>query len=169
LARRLRLGDAFSIPLEDGRTAYGQYVFRDRETGPLVKVFDLFTVDSVALPDAHILATLPDCGTILGPVLAGVGAATRTGLWPILGNLAVRDFSYPGFLNVFHEGFVWWGNWYFWNGEYSKNLGQVLPAQYAHTEFLAVWDPQTLAHLIATGENPYGEMVRRAALGEDSS
>jgi len=165
--RSTRVGDVFSIPLSDGRCAYGQYVHRDTRMGPLVRVYDLVTRSPSSA--AQILRDLRTSGLMFPPIFVGVGAAVRTEMWKVLGRLPVDDFVYPGFLRVYHERYVPYGSWVLWDGQTDELLGEQLPEYLGDLELLIVWSPLDVVSRIETGENPYGDMVRRAALGEDSS
>ena len=161
--KRLYVGDIFSIPLPDGRTAYGQYLFRDKKWGYLVHVFDLFSTREEQ--DCVIVNHLKGAGVLIGPVLVGFGDVIRSGKWRILGRLPVVDFQYPGFLNVLEDNYKPRGQWSFWDGKTKHILGRVLPREYSEVELLIIWDPRALVERIVTGQNPYGAMVRNAAVG----
>lgn len=154
----MQLGDVFAIPLPNGQTAYGQYVFRDKEWGPLIWVFDYLSEDE---GDSEcVLEKLAGAGVLLGPVITGLGAAIRAGLWRIVGGLPISGFRYLGFLNVFSENNRPRGSWSYWDGNEKRILGRRLPEEYKNVELLVVWDPKNLARRIATGENPYEKMIR---------
>jgi hypothetical protein len=36
----MRIGDLFDIPLSDNRVAIGHFVYRDKNNGPFIQVFD---------------------------------------------------------------------------------------------------------------------------------
>ena len=89
------------------------------------------------------------------PVLTGLFAAIRTGLWKIVGHVAVENFVYPNFISPLYDSKV--GKvrtWYLWNGEKYRHLGRQLPDEYRHLEQLVGWDPHDIPERILTGENP---------------
>jgi len=155
---RVQVGDIFEIPLSNGRKAYGQYVFKDRKMGPLIRVFALITQGDVGI--AELMAKLKDADLLFGPVFTGLFAAVRTDLWKVIGHFPVQEFTYPGFLSVLDEEYKPISHWYLWDGETSRTLGQVLPDEYKHLELLVGWSPHDIAHRIETGENPYEQMIK---------
>jgi len=156
--KRTRVGDVLEIPLSNGRKAYGQYVYKDETMGPLVQVFDLITSDD--LDPEQILELLKKAHPLFPPVLTGLFAAIRTGLWKAIGHMPIKEFVYPGFVSVYHEQYQTRGPWSLWDGKKRVNLGPRLPEQYKSLEFLVGWDPHDVAHRIETGENPYEKMIR---------
>jgi len=157
--QRVRVGDVFQIPLSDGRMAYGQYVFRDKRNGPIIRVFDFITEDEMEFNE--IRERLANAKLLFPPVITGVFAAVRTGLWKVIGRMPVDDFEYPNFVSVFHEGYKPLGYWFLITKENDIRIGRHLPEKYKNLEFLAVWSPYDIVHRIETGENPYAEMIRR--------
>jgi len=155
---RVKVGDVFEIPLSDGKKAYGQFVYDDKQMGPLVRVFDLTTHDVIDVDG--LMCKLQEAGVLLGPLFTGVYAAIRTGLWRVIGHLPVKGFVYPGFLMVFYEGERVLGPWRLWNGEKEIVLGRRLPDEYKNREMLAVWAPSDVAERIETGENPYRRIIQ---------
>jgi len=156
---RPKIGDIIEIPLSNGKKAYGQYVFRDEKRGPLLQVYDLI-IDSTTYVDMEdIVKAKP----LFPPVITGLFAAIRTGLWKVVGNRPVKGFKYPGFISTFwNEKTGEAGVWYLWNGTESIRLGYRLPEEYKNLEFGVAWSPYDVADRIETGEYPYpyGDIIR---------
>ena len=154
--KRVKIGDVIEIPLPDGRKAYGQYVFRDEKAGPLIQVFDLIVKDKASL--AQIRYAKP----LFPPIVTGLDAAIRAGLWRIVGNMAVENFVYPKFIDPLYDSKAdKVRTWYLWDGKKYHNLGRQLPNEYKHLEQLVGWDPNNIAKRIITGENPYDYILNR--------
>src|SRR6266487_2347772 len=90
---RPAIGDVFSIPLSDGRTAYGQYVFWDGSRpaglGSLVRILDVVRAEPVSLKE------LRHAGDLFPPVFVGLGAGLKSRGWKIIGHIPVDQFSFP--------------------------------------------------------------------------
>lgn len=109
---RLRLGDIVEIPLSTGQRAFCQYVYRDK-MGPIIRVFDVI----VAQGDEIAIERFEDANLLFRPVITGLTAAVRTGLWKVIGRLSVSDFQYPNFISALYNPETGkYGNWYLWNG-----------------------------------------------------
>ena len=151
MSKRIKVGDVFEIPLSKGRKAYGQYVFRDQKMGPLVQIFDhVYGID-----DRVDLEQLGQAGLLFPPVITGLFAAIKTGLWEIIGRLPVENFVYPKFISAMYDSRrnrV--GIWYVWDGAQSIPIGQQLSEEFKQLEQLVVWDPLDIVHRIETGDNP---------------
>ena len=156
--RRIRVGDVFQIPLSDGRFAYGQYVYRDQKHGPIIRVFDFISEEEMEFE--RIRERLAQARLLFPPVITGVFAAVRTGMWKVIGNMPVNDFEYPNFLNVFDENFQPISDWFLVTKDKTIRLGKRLPQMYKNLELLVVWSPHDIVHRIETGENPYEEMIK---------
>jgi hypothetical protein len=156
---KIKLGDIFEIPLSEGKKAYGQYIFWDDKNGPLIQVFDLIVNSSHTLNLMEIEGATP----LFPPVLTGLFAAIKNGLWKVVGNLPVKDFKYPGFISTFYDQKTGKARtWYLWNGRESIRLGDSLPAKYKNLEYLVIWSPFDISDRIETGEvpYPYGDLIR---------
>lgn len=150
---RIRVGDIFQIPLSDSRKAYGQYVKKD-PMGPVVKIFDLITEENIE-PDKVRAA-----GLLFPPVITGLFAAVKSGLWKRIGHIPISNFEYQNFISAtYDEKTKQVGTWYLWDGDHFVPLGKTLPEQYKQLEQLIVWEPKTLVRRIETGENPYEFMI----------
>src|SRR6266545_8183508 len=90
--QRVTVGDIFEIPLSDGRKAYAQYVFRDPKQGPLIQVFDYFGESNFHMEDIR------NAKPLFPPVITGIGAAVKTGLWKVVGHAKITNFVYPTFI-----------------------------------------------------------------------
>jgi hypothetical protein len=153
----VKVGDVFEIPLSDGRKAYGQYVFLDQKMGPLVQIFDLICEDEIQLDQ------LKEAKPLFPPVITGLLAAIRTGLWRVIGHMPVEGFVYPNFVSTFYNDKTGQaGVWFLWDGKKSKRIGDKLPEKCKQLEFLVVWDPHDVVHRIETGEYPYpfGSLIK---------
>jgi hypothetical protein len=159
--KRVRVGDVFEIPLSDGRKAFGHYVFRDEKEGPLIQVFDLITEGEVQ-PE-KVLERLKQAKPLFPPVITGVFAAVRTGLWRVIGRMPVQGFVYPKFISTFWDDKTGKARvWFLYDGEKDVSLGLKLPEEYKQLEFLVVWSPYDVVYRIETGEYPYpyGDLIR---------
>ena len=153
----VKIGDVFEIPLSDDRFAYGQYVFSDSKMGPLIQVFNLITKNKI-----HI-EKLGDVKPLFPPIITGLFAAIRTGMWKVIGRQAIKGFVYPNFISTFFDDKT--GNarvWFLWNGKESVRIGSQLPDEYKKLEYLMVWSPQDVVKRIETGEYPfpYRELIQ---------
>lgn len=157
--RSIRVGDVFQIPLSDGRYAYGQYVYRDPKHGPIIRVFDFIAEDEMEFEEVR--ARLARAKLLFPPIITGVFAAIRTGMWKVIGRMPVDDFEYPNFLNVFDERFQPISDWFLVTKDKTIRLGKKLPERYKNLELLVVWSPHDVVRRIETGENPYKEMIKR--------
>jgi len=152
----VKIGDVFEIPLSDGRFAYGQYVFKDREMGPLIQVFDLISETKIRIEQLEIATPL------FPPIITGVFAAIRVDMWRVIGRKAVENFVYPNFVSTFFDDKTGKARlWFLWDGEKSVPLGTKLPDKYKKLEFLLVWDPSDVVKRIETGEYvfPFRELI----------
>ena len=155
--KKIKLGDIVEIPLRDEKKAYGQYVYWDKKMGPLLQVFDLIGVNNVRVEE------IDNAKPLFPPVITGLNAAVRTGLWKIVGNLPVKNFVYPGFISTFFDDKTGKASiWYLWNGNEEISLGNRLPKKYRKMEFLVVWSPLDVVERIETGVYlyPYGDLIR---------
>lgn len=148
--RRITVGDIFDIPLTDGRRALGQYVFSDEKYGPLIQVYDLITEEPINI--VQLKAASP----LFPPVITGLFAAIRNGIWNVVGHLPIADFGYPCFVSAHYDqrtGRVHY--WYLWDGKRPRPIGPRLPEKHKQLEYLVVWSPHDVVHRIETGEYPY--------------
>lgn len=155
----MKLGDIVEIPLSNGRKAYGQYVFWDKNMGPLLQIFDLIVVSNHTID----LEEIENAKPLFPPVITGLFAAVKSGLWKVVGNLPIRGFEYPGFISTFYDDKTGKARtWFLWNGSESIRLGDRLPEKYKNMEYLVIWSPFDVADRIETGEYPYpyGDLIR---------
>lgn len=145
----VRIGDIFKIFLSNPKVAYGQYVFKDKKFGPLIKIYDV-------LRQVEDISELKLANQLFPPIITGLSAAIRTGLWTIEGHLPVENFSYPGFVNSYYDSKSGRAlSWSFWDGEKFIRLGPILPEEYKKYEYLIVWHPKNVENRIETGEYPF--------------
>ncbi|OGO35715.1 MAG: hypothetical protein A2W35_01910 [Chloroflexi bacterium RBG_16_57_11] len=153
----VKIGDVFEIPLSDGSFAYGQFVFKDSKIGPLIQIFDLISKNKINIEQ------LGSVGSLFPPIITGLFAAIRTGMWKIIGRKAIKGFVYPNFVSTFFDDRTGKaGVWFLWNGKESIRLGSRLPDEYKKLEYLMVWSPQDVVKRIETGEYPfpYRELIQ---------
>ncbi len=149
--KRLKIGDVFEIPLSDGRKAYGQYVRADKDNGPMIRIFDLITKDNIQVDE---IINTPN---MFPPLIVGLRAAIKTGMWTILGNSPINDFDPPYFISAMYDSINdKMGMWYLWDRSKSEYipLGYKLPGEYRELEQLVVWAAEDVAKRIETGNNP---------------
>jgi len=150
-SRRLRVGSVFSIPLSDGRVAYGWYVHADNRKGPMIQVFDLILESDEEIDPLE----LANAGFMFPPMVTGLKAAIRTGLWKIVGYIPVEGFVPPLFIACYWDqktGVAY--RWFLWDGDKHVNLGGKLPDKYRKLELDIVWDPHAVAERILNGYHP---------------
>jgi hypothetical protein len=144
-----KVGTIFEIPISKDRKAFGQYVRKDR-MGPIIQVFNLITTER---PDQSVIL---NSTLLFPPIITGLFAALRKGLWIAIGFQEIEQFEYPGFISTFENEKTGEASvWYYWDGEKSIRLGPRLPEEYKNKEYLIVWDPQDVVHRIETGEYPF--------------
>jgi len=145
---RIKLGDIFEIPLSGGRKTYGQYIFMDKNYGPIVRIFNYFT-DKDAEADIDALIKVP---LLFPPVIMGIHATVREGIWKVVGNRKVDDFKYPGFLHPQWDPSTGKASkWFLWDGEKEIELGDKVPSQYRDLEILIGYAYDLVAKRIETG------------------
>ncbi len=147
--KRVTIGDIFEIPLSDGRKAYAQYVYRDPNQGPLIQVFDYFSEGDFHMEAIH------NAKPLFPPVITGIGAAVKTGLWKVVGHIKITNFIYPHFISTdFIRMDESKRKWYLWDGEKNTFIGNPLPEEYKHMEPLIVWAALSVVDRIETGKSP---------------
>lgn len=154
----VKVGDLFEITLSDGRRAIGHHVYWDEKYGPFIQVFNYIKTKG----DMNLKEAI-NSGYMFPPILTGLKAALRSGLWSVIGNRQIADFKYPKFLRSYWNdktGEV--KNWFLFDGVNSFSLGPILPEEYKNLEYLVVWSPFDVIYRIETGiiPFPYGEMIK---------
>jgi Immunity protein 26 len=154
----VKVGDIFEIPISENRKAYGHFVFKDKSNGPMIQVFDL-----ISDKGTFIVQDVINNGYLFPPVVTGLNAAIRVGMWRIVGKLPIIDFVYPRFVSAvwdYKSGEV--KNWFLWDGEKFNLIGSHLLEEYKSLEYLVVWSPYDIVYRIETGlyPYPYGEMIK---------
>jgi len=153
----IKIGDIFKIPLSNRRKAYGQFVYKDQQMGPLILVFNLITERQI-----DDIQKLINVKPLFPPVITGVNAMTRTGNWKVIGKLPVENFTYPNFIrNLYDEKTGKAGIWLLWDGEKNIRIGRKLSDKQKKLEYLVVWSPQDVVYRIETGTYPfpYGDLI----------
>ena len=87
MKKKPKIGDVIEIPLPDGRKAYGQYIFWGEKMGPLLQIFDLISKDNLELADIN------DAKPLFPPIITGLFAAIRTGMWRVIGNHPISNWT----------------------------------------------------------------------------
>lgn len=154
---KMKIGNVVEIPLSNGRKAYGQYVFWDKKMGPLLKIFDFIITENINLE------SLESAEPLFPPIITGLFAAVKKGMWQVVGNFPVKGFEYPGFIStLYDEKTGKAGIWYLWNGTESIRLGGRLPQKYKNKEYLVVWSPFDIVYRIETMAYPYpyGDLIQ---------
>jgi hypothetical protein len=156
---RPKVGDLIEIPLSGNRKAFAQYVHWDAKVGPLIKVFDLVTHEPL-----DVLAAGASARPLFPPVITGLFAAVRSGIWKTIGHLPVSEFTYPGFVSTFWDQDTGLArDWFLWDGARSVRLGKDLPKEHRAKEYLVVWNPSDVVTRIETGQYPfpYGDLLTK--------
>lgn len=148
----ISLGDCFEIPLENGSYAYGQYVFWDREYGPLCRIFDVVSNQRLTLE------VVRGCGWMFPPVYIGFGSVFKTGVWRIIGATTTDGFEFPLFRKNLALKPGTYTNWEIYDGKSLRSIGE-LPLKFRGLEGLCCWTPQGIAHRILTGKNRYDAIL----------
>jgi hypothetical protein len=145
----VKVGDFVEIPLLKRKMTYAQYTFKDK-MGPIIQVYDCIVTER---PDLDLIV---QSDLLFPPVITGLFAAVRTGLWTKIGNKKPKNASYPGFISTLYDQKTGEASiWFYWDGEKSIRLGTQLPEEYKNREYLMVWDPHDVVHRIETGEYPF--------------
>lgn len=153
-----KVGDVFEIPLSSNRLAVGHFVYHDKKHGPFIQAFDY-----IADKNGFNIQDAIQARYLFAPVITGLKAAIRTGLWNIVGYKPVVNFTYPKFISaIWNDKTGEVINWFLFDGENFIKLGPVLSEEYKPLEFMVVWSPYDVIYRIETGKIPfpYGEMIR---------
>ncbi len=154
----VKVGDLFEITLSQERKVVGHYVHWDDKNGPFIQVFNyMVAAEEMKIDDAVKKPYL------FPPVITGLKAAVRTGLWQIIGQKPVENFVYPKFISShWNEKTGEVKNWFLYDGVDFLNIGSVLPEEYKTLEYLVVWSPYDVIARVETGviPFPYGEMIK---------
>ncbi|MGD8456602.1 MAG: Imm26 family immunity protein [Anaerolineales bacterium] len=146
------VGDVFEIPLSGGRKAFGHYVHADKQWGPQIQIYDLLVNESKEINPIILL----ERSFLFPPIITGLVAAVRTGMWKVIGNFPREDYEYPKFIQATYDSRTGKpGFWFLWDESKKIKLGKKLPNKYKQLEFLVVWSPHDIVARIETGEIPY--------------
>ena len=143
--KRLKIGDIFEIPLSNGKKSFGQYVYREKQNAPLIRVFDHILKEGNEI-NIQEISSKP---LLFPTVITGLYAAIREGIWRVIGNTPIEGFEYPLFVSTFWDqktGEA--GIWFLWDGEKETRLGKELPDEYKKLEFLIGWGPPHIVQRI---------------------
>jgi len=152
-----KVGDIFEIPLKDERKAFGQFLFLSKK-GPIIQIFDLVSKRSIAVDE------IITKGLLFPPVITGLYAALKDGIWKVVDNVPVINFVHPLFVStLWNEKTGEAGIWFLWDGQKDNRIGSFLPEKYRSLEFLVVWNPKDIERRIETREvpYPYGDLIKK--------
>lgn len=153
---RLKLGDIFEIPLSGNRKTYGQYIFMDKRYGPLVRIFNYI----VKLSDVPKIEKIIQAPLLFPPIIMGIHATIREGIWKVVGNIKMTDFTYPGFLHPNWDPTTGHASrWSLWNGETTIDLGEKVPGHYKEKECIAVYSYDLVVKRIETGHVTFKHLI----------
>ncbi len=144
--QRIHIGDCYRIPLPNFRSAYCQHVARNDRLGYLVRVFDLFTTETLAT-----LEQLASANLLFPPVFVGLRATVRSDRWKYVGNFPVPNFKFPRFRNTVATKPGTYDQWYIWDGEATTRIGK-LPKELRTLELEQVWGDEGLEERILVGD-----------------
>jgi hypothetical protein len=142
---RKKIGDAFEIPLSDGRLAYCQYVLRKEDFGDLVRVFNLLSPEPLESAEPLLRSNI-----LFPPVFAALVAAVRYGIWKRIGNLPVEPFEFPKFRQTMGTKPGTHYDWRIWDGKKTRMIGE-LPASLRSLELKCIWGCEALSERIGGG------------------
>ena len=152
-ASRITVGDCYEIPLPDGRYAYCQYIRWNEQLGYLIRVLDRVTEAPVSSVDQ-----LRGAGEMFPPVFVGLPASVKSGRWKFVGTLPVAEFTFPMFRATSATKPGTYNNWYLWDGQKQRFIGR-LPPELRSLEIEQVWGDELLEERIASGRNPFAEIL----------
>lgn len=157
MSKKPALGDVFEIPLSGDKRAYGQFVYWDKENGPIIQVFNLISEEVQPIDE------IVKSGPMFPPVITGLFAAIRQNVWRVIGHRPVDNFVYQPFVATMYNGKTGKaGKWFLWDGEKYIEIGERLPDELKKHEFLVVWSPYDIVDRIETGviPFPYKELIQ---------
>jgi len=142
---KIEIGDAFRMPLPNGKSAYCQYIFKHSGFGDLVRVFDHIT-------DAPLgsITEIEMANLLLPPVFVGLVAAVKGGRWTRIGNAPVSGFAFPKFRDTMGTKPGTYHDWSIWDGKKHSMVGD-LPKGMRALELKSIWGCEALADRIVAG------------------
>jgi hypothetical protein len=145
----VKIGDIFEIPISNNQKGYAQYIIKDK-MGPIIQVFACIALTRPKVD--HVL----NSGPLFPPIITGLSAAVKSGLWTKIENVQLKNIKYPGFVSTLYDQKTGEANiWFYWDGNKSIRLGTELQDEFKNKEYLMVWDPHDVVHRIETGEYPF--------------
>ena len=148
----LRIGDCFRIPSNDGRSAYGQYIYWDGRKpdglGCMIRIFGRLVNEDLPIEDLDFRKLL------FPPVFVGLNPPIRSGRWKKIGSLPVEKFIFPKFRSTNGHKPGVYSDWRIWNGKQEISLGK-LPPEYRNLEKEICWGDELLEDRIFYGQNPF--------------
>ena len=139
----LKLGQCFRIKVGELGHAYAQYVYFDKEYGPLFSLYDKIYLEQINMKD--IIST-----THRFLFIGGIPGAIKKGWWVQIDQLPVPLFKYPKFRFTFSREPGVYVDWKIWDGKSLNFIGK-LSANLRSLEFLCAWSPQALEKRLLTG------------------
>ena len=148
MARSPKVGDIIEIPLGKGKYGYCQYMFYDKENGPLIQVYNL-------IDDGNsTIETILKCKPLFPPMMTGIGAAVQKLNWEIIGQCEVENFNYPTFRSTIGDFLDVNAVWFLYDGSSEKRVSP-LPKNAWNYELGIVWSPYDVVDRILTGKHEY--------------
>ena len=147
---RIKVGDVYRIPLSENRSAYCQYMLRDR-CGPMIRVFDLILNEEEDLDFVRLNVKK----LLFPPIIVGLSAAVHKLDWERVGSLPIEKFKYPCFVSSYYHlvtGKAY--KWFLWKADKETYIGNKLPRKYRKCEYMMGWSPQDVVRRIETGWYP---------------
>ena len=160
--KKLIIGDIFAIQLNNGKFAYGQYIYYDNYRpmgiseytghGCMVRIFDLMADEIVDVSEVM------DKKEMSPPVFTGLTGAISKKRWKKIGHSLIKDFQYPKFRRTFGIKPGKYDDWKIWDGIEMKFIGE-LPQEYRTLEILCVWGYENLEQRIETGKSGHEGLI----------
>jgi hypothetical protein len=151
--KRLKVGDVVSVLHLDGHEIIGHFLDGPPRSVPLVQFYR-------CPPGWNLAAGLSTCEPLFPPVMVGIGHATRTGRWQILGSVEVPPLAQQQFLMTHARRGVVSPEWWLRDGPgenaREKSLGTAVPLKYRDLEVYVGWSAELIEERIVTGFNAFG-------------
>lgn len=144
----IKIGDIFEIPLKNKKKAFGQYVFSDRNTGPIIQIFD-YIISTNQTPD---IIGIVNSKLRFPPVYTGIGGIIKLGRWKVISHQDVTNYHFNGFLTVrWNMNTKVVTKWLFYDGNKDVDLGLNLPEKFRDLEWCAILSYDHIEKRIETG------------------
>jgi len=123
-------------------------LLRDLDEGPLIQIYRCpprWTVDNGFLA----------CPKPFPPIVAGIGAATKSSRWTIVGNVTLDCIEVPKFLASNARKGIRQATWWLKENGKDEKIGLVVPEHLQGLEVLVVWSAELIEERLETGVNPF--------------